>query len=123
MPNGGVAADRTEPADPAAAELPEGAPAQAAGRYAHASPITHVSRHAAPTLLIHGTADHQVPLRQSELPEQKMRKAGVGVTLLRLKDAGHNFAGDFEEEANRALFRFLGRHLENRCEHCPLTRK
>ena len=52
-----------------------------------------------------------------------MRKAGVGVTLLRLKDAGHNFAGDFEEEANRALFRFLGRHLENRCEHCPLTRK
>lgn len=57
--------------------------------YAEASPITHVSRDAAPFLLAHGTADQTVPYHQSVTMLNKLKQAGVRAELFTAKDAGH----------------------------------
>lgn len=79
-----------------------------------ASPITHVSADDAPMLLMHGDADETVPFEQSELMDAALRKAGVEVTLLRIRGGGHgvNFEGatnppDYLGE----MVRWLDRHL------------
>jgi len=56
--------------------------ASAAAAYAAASPITHVTDRAPPTLLIHGDADALVPLRQSTAMEALLGKSGVPVKLV-----------------------------------------
>lgn len=60
---------------------------------AEASPITHVTELAPPTLLVHGDADPEVPLSQSLRFRERMEQAGVDVTLRVVPDAGHCFAG------------------------------
>jgi acetyl esterase/lipase len=57
--------------------------------YREASPITHVSPTATPTLLIHGDADPVVPFKQSEAMEQALRAAGARVRLVREAGGGH----------------------------------
>ena len=42
-----------------------------------ASPITYVSRDAAPFLIVHGTADNTVPLAQAESLDAALKKAGA----------------------------------------------
>lgn len=54
-----------------------------------ASPINHVSGHAAPFLLIHGDADLSVPFHQSVAMEAALKKAGVAVKLIRIEGGGH----------------------------------
>jgi dipeptidyl aminopeptidase/acylaminoacyl peptidase len=51
--------------------------------YVEASPISHVSKDAAPFLLMHGDKDEQVNFAQSEAMEAKLKGAGVAVKLLR----------------------------------------
>ncbi len=66
-----------------------------------ASPITHISAKTPPMLLIHGTADKTVPVRQSEQMAAALKKAGVSVETLYIPGADHGlFAGD--PEATRA---------------------
>ena len=67
------------------------------------SPIYHVSKGDAPTLIIHGDADTLVPLQQSELIVEKFKEAGVPVELVVKKGAGHGgmeFLPDFARIAN-----------------------
>jgi acetyl esterase/lipase len=93
-----------------------GTPADLADRYAEASPVHHADKHSAPTLLIHGTADRQVPLDQSQRLERKLRQAGVEVQLLSLEKAGHCIGGGGEDkpsrEADRATLEFLEQTLK-----------
>jgi acetyl esterase/lipase len=56
------------------------------------SPVTHVSKKSAPTLIIHGDADTLVPLQQSELMIAKLKEAGVPCELVVKKGAGHGWA-------------------------------
>ena len=56
-----------------------------------ASPVTYVSKDDPPFLLLHGDHDSLVPLVQSELMEAALRKAGVPVELIVVKNAGHCF--------------------------------
>ncbi len=55
------------------------------------SPITHVSKTSAPTLMIHGDKDTLVPLQQSESMAAKLKEAGVAVEVIVRKDAGHGW--------------------------------
>jgi acetyl esterase/lipase len=74
--------------------------ASAAAAYAAASPVTHVTAKAPPTLLIHGDADTLVPLRQSTAMEALLGKSGVPVELLVIPGGVHG--ADFGSPAPRA---------------------
>ena len=52
-----------------------------------ASPITYSSSDDPPTLILHGTADATVPVGQSELLDQALRKAKVDVELVIVEGA------------------------------------
>jgi dipeptidyl aminopeptidase/acylaminoacyl peptidase len=60
---------------------------------AKASEITYVSKDAPPFLILHGDHDRTVPFNQSELLYAALKKAGVDVTFIPLKAAGHGFGG------------------------------
>ncbi len=55
------------------------------------SPAYHVTPDDPPTLIIHGDRDQLVPLQQSELIVEKLKKAGVDVKLVVKKGAGHGW--------------------------------
>jgi acetyl esterase/lipase len=57
------------------------------------SPVSHVTPDDPPTLIIHGDADKLVPLQQSELMVEKLKKAGVETNLVIKKGAGHGWFG------------------------------
>lgn len=58
--------------------------------FVRASPINYVSSSSPPFLLIHGDKDTTVPPQQSILLYEKMKIAGTPVTLITVKNAGHN---------------------------------
>lgn len=63
-----------------------------------ASPAVHAHAGAPPFLLIHGTADDVVPIRQSRWMRDTLRAAGVPATLVELPGVGHSYP-EFSEEA------------------------
>ena len=58
------------------------------------SPITHVAKSDIPVLLIHGTADRQMPHEQSELLAAALRRAGRSVELRLVPGADHLFTAE-----------------------------
>ena len=60
---------------------------------AKASPTTYVSKDAPPFLIMHGEHDLEVPIRQSEILAGALERAGVEVTFIPIKAAGHGFGG------------------------------
>jgi len=56
-----------------------------------ANPITYVDRHDPPTLIIHGERDGIVIISQSELLYDSLKRAGVSVKLVRVKNADHGY--------------------------------
>ncbi len=57
--------------------------------YLQASPVHHVTPDDAPTLLIHGDADEEVPFKHAELMHAALEKAGIPVRLLRMPGGTH----------------------------------
>ncbi len=57
------------------------------------SPINFVTPDDPPTLIIHGDEDPLVPLQQSELIKDKLKKTNVESKLVVKKGAGHGWAG------------------------------
>jgi acetyl esterase/lipase len=55
-----------------------------------ASPVYHVDKSNAPFLIVHGTADHDVPMAQAQELYDKLHDAKVPVTLIKIDD-GHTF--------------------------------
>ena len=51
-----------------------------------------------PTLIIHGDQDRLVPLQQSELIVEKLKKAGIDTKLVVKKGAGHGWLGLDKDE-------------------------
>ncbi|HEU0120006.1 MAG TPA: alpha/beta hydrolase [Bryobacteraceae bacterium] len=62
-----------------------------------ASPVTYVHKGMPPYLLIHGTADKQVPYDQSPLMCAKMKEAGVSCEVFTVEGAPHGI-GAWEKE-------------------------
>ena len=73
-----------------------------------ASPLTYVSRDAAPFLIVHGTADPLVPLAQAEDLAAALKKAGADVTLVKIVDGGHGIGGPALLDRVR---KFFDKHL------------
>ena len=63
------------------------------------SPVSHVTPDDPPTLIIHGDQDRLVPLQQSELIIEKLKKAGVTTNLVVKKGAGHGWLGLDKDES------------------------
>jgi acetyl esterase/lipase len=68
-----------------------GAPALKPEHYKHASPLTWVSRAAAPTLSIYGARDHIVEARFGRMLDAAMKNAGATSVLLELPWSEHSF--------------------------------
>ncbi|MDP2894930.1 MAG: alpha/beta hydrolase [bacterium] len=81
-----------------------------------ANPITHVTADDPPFLIMHGENDNTVPIGQSELLDEALKKAGVEVTFVRVKNAGHGFGGagtePSREEIQKQIIAFFDKHLK-----------
>ena len=78
---------------------------------AKASPMTYVSKDAAPFLIMHGDQDRTVPISQSETFAQALKKAGAEVMFVVVKDAGHGGRRFTNPENLRQIEAFLSKHL------------
>ena len=74
-----------------------------------ASPVSYVSRDDAAFLIIHGENDMSIPVSQSEVFSDKLKAAGVDVTLEVAKGRGHGVgAPNFASE----IISFFDKHLK-----------
>ncbi len=79
-----------------------------------ADPITYVTRDDPPFLIMHGDRDMLVPLHQSELLLDALKKAGVSASLYVVKGGGHGLRGGKEssEELFEMVAGFFDKHLK-----------
>jgi len=78
-------------------------------------PVKNVTAHYPPTVLIHGTADTDVPFEQSQLMAQEFQRRGIAFQFHQLAKAEHGLAGGDRgeiDEAQRKAFEFVKSHLE-----------
>ncbi|MEX2173488.1 MAG: alpha/beta hydrolase [Pirellulaceae bacterium] len=73
-----------------------------------ASPVTHVTKDDPPFLIVHGTADKTVPLRQAEILHAAQKAVGIDTTFVKIEEGGHGIGGPEIESRVRA---FLDKHL------------
>jgi len=73
-----------------------------------ASPITYVSADDPPFLILHGTDDKTVAIRQAELLHAAQQKAGNKTTFVKINGGGHGIGGPKVEERVKT---FLVKHL------------
>lgn len=80
-----------------------------------ASPVKFVDPKDPPFLIVHGEQDKTVPIAQSEQLYEALKKAGVDVTFVRIKNAGHGFTpagiGPSLDEINAQVLAFFDKHL------------
>jgi len=91
-----------------------GTPGEVPETYKTASPITHVSSDDPPVLTLHGDQDVLVPISQAKKLDEKMKQAGADHTLMVLPGQGHDFVGEDQQKALRAMWAFFDRHLKPR---------
>jgi acetyl esterase/lipase len=78
-------------------------------------PVKNVTAAYPPTVLIHGTADTDVPFEQSRLMAQELQKHGVAFQFHEIDKAEHGLAGGDRDEIEKAqgkAFEFVKHHLE-----------
>jgi acetyl esterase/lipase len=81
---------------------------------ATANPINFVDKEDAPVLMLHGDADPLVPLGQSEIFLDALKKAGVAAELVVIKGGGHGGAGFGSKENLQKIESFFDTHLKKR---------
>lgn len=77
-----------------------------------ASPVTWVTKDAAPMLILQGTNDPLVPLDQSQRLADRLKAAGADVTLDVIKDAGHGGPQFTTSEKIALMAEFLRKNWE-----------
>jgi dipeptidyl aminopeptidase/acylaminoacyl peptidase len=82
-------------------------------RFAHASPISHVSSDDPPTLIFHGTIDETVPVAQSDALAERLSDSGVAVEYHRLRGWPHTMDAvvPVNEYCQQVMDGFFSRHL------------
>jgi acetyl esterase/lipase len=81
---------------------------------AKANPINYVSKETPPFLILHGDADPLVPLGQSELLHEALKKAGVASELIVIKGGGHGGTGFATKENQDKIAQFFEKHLKKK---------
>jgi acetyl esterase/lipase len=81
-------------------------------RMLQASPVTYVSQNAAPFLIMHGDKDKSVPVSQSQLFGDALKRAGVDVTLKIVPGAGHGGPAFQTAEMHQLIQGFFDKHLK-----------
>ncbi|MEM6690789.1 MAG: alpha/beta hydrolase fold domain-containing protein [Planctomycetota bacterium] len=76
-----------------------------------ASPVTWVSKEAPPFLIIHGTKDTTVPVKNSDDLNAALKRLGTDVTYMRIDGAGHGVVGQKSKETFPAMEKFFDRVL------------
>ena len=88
--------------------------AEAPELYRLASPISYVRSNSPPFLILHGTADTTVNMKQSELLAQTLKQAGVQEQLIVIPGAPHSFDLEPKQRDLRPLvLEFLDKNLKN----------
>lgn len=68
-----------------------------------------------PILLLHGTADHLIPIIQAERFDAALRAAGAECELISVRNGGHGLStgrmSPTPDEFNQRIGEFLGKHL------------
>ncbi|NQT13144.1 MAG: alpha/beta hydrolase, partial [Planctomycetes bacterium] len=78
-----------------------------------ASPVTYASKDDPPVLILHGTGDATVPVRQSDLLHAALKKVGVSTRLVVVEDAPHSFGLQPKQRDLRPLvIEFFDKHLK-----------
>lgn len=84
-------------------------------QYRQASPVTHASKGDPPVLILHGTGDKTVPIEQSKLMAEALKKAGVEHELILVEGAPHSFHLEPKEKDLRpTVIGFFDKHLKVR---------
>ena len=78
-------------------------------KVARANPITYITPVDPPFLIAHGDQDRLVPIHQSQLLEAALKAAGVPVTFITVKGAGHGLRNAAADKKRREFF---ARHLK-----------
>lgn len=76
------------------------------------NPIDNVTGSYPPTLLLHGTADTDVPYQQSRMMHQALQEAGVHSEMITLEGLGHVFDRDFRNQIVRDAFHQVVKFLK-----------
>jgi len=79
-----------------------------------ASPVTYVSKDSTPYLIMHGDQDNVVPLGQSKVLAEALKKAGVEVQLVVVEGNGHGGPGFGSPENRKRIEDFFAKHLKGR---------
>jgi len=77
-----------------------------------ANPITYISSKTPPFLILHGVDDKTVPIAQSELLADALKKAGIDVTFVRIEGAGHGGTQFHSAERMQTIVQFFDKHLK-----------
>ena len=109
-----LTATMSELADKCVTELIGGPAKKNREKALHASPITYVGKDAAPFLIMHGDKDNLVPLSQSELLAEALKKAGVEVKIKVLKGAWHVGPAFISPESYKLIEDFFAKHLKKK---------
>jgi len=76
------------------------------------SPLAHIENATTPTLLLHGEADHDVPITQAEEMFIALKKLGVETVLVRYPGEGHGFRRpENRRDAMQRALDWFDRHL------------
>ena len=76
-----------------------------------ASPVSHVDKHSAPFLIVHGEEDDVVPIDQSERMAAALRGHEVPVEFVRLAGEGHAFSYESWPLLSKTALEFLAKTL------------
>jgi acetyl esterase/lipase len=81
--------------------------------YKEASPVTYAGKDNPPVLIVHGTKDAAVPVEQSRLMAEALKKAGVEHGLILVEGAPHSFhLQPKEKDLRPAVIGFFDKHLK-----------
>lgn len=108
---GEIPADKLLAGNNAVARLLGGPVPERLGLARKASPITYVSKTAAPFLILQGDKDEIVPLQQSQELNAALLKAGVESTLIVVPGAGHGGPGFSSPENLQRMLAFESKYL------------
>ena len=87
--------------------------AEAPELYRAASPTSYIRSNSPPLLIIHGTADETVPVKQSEIFADALQKAGATHEFITVPGAPHSFhLQPKQRDLRPAVLEFFDKHLK-----------